>query len=381
MFEELKKNAAALDADELLSVEHLRCGDRIKIVFRFEYPYFNVKLHIGDEVYRDAFNDKEPFDVLTHFFFIPEPQADTPMCLTLYDDSTDGDLFYHELQFGTPKYANEEDLLKMYDNGLTAQQTEEKQVVDGVVYKHILYKDKVGAPVHTFWLFVDTKKASLAVGTPNDGLQAHDVIATVPAMIDSAIANGKNVVAAVNADFFNMFGDGSPSGLCVKDGSVIANADSKRAFIGIKKDGSPVLTTLEEEPELLPQLQQAAAGLEMILKDGHLYEWGPLEPFAFTRHPRTAAGLCEDGTAVFLVVDGRIPDYSNGASLVDMALLLQSFGVKRAVNLDGGGSSVCYTKENGEFILHNNPADLVRPLDKIIREEFNCILVTTNQSK
>ncbi len=376
MFENIKMNADALDSDELLSVSHLRCGELIKIVFRFEYPYFNVKLHVGDKVYDDAFNDKEPFDVLTHFFYIPEPEPDAMLCLTLCDDEQDGDLFFHEFAFGTPQYAEADELCKADDNRLTAEQTEEKQVVDGVDYKHILYKDKNGAPVHTFWLFVDTKKASLAVGTPEDGLQAHDIRATVPAMIDAAVANGKNVVAAVNADFFNMFGDGSPSGLCVKDGNCIANADSKRAFIGIKKDGTPVLTTLKEEPDLLPQLQQAAAGLHMILKDGELYEWGPLEPFAFTRHPRTAAGLCDDGTVVFLVADGRIPDYSNGASLVDMALLMQSFGVKRAVNLDGGGSSVCYTKENGQFVLHNNPADLVRPLDKIIREEFNCILIT-----
>lgn len=376
MFEDLKKNATAYDADEIVSIEHLRCGDRIKIVFRFEYPCFNVKLHIGDVVYEDGFNDKEPYDVLTHFFFIPELQADETLLLTMWDDTVDGDCYYHEFKFGNPDYADEKQLFKKYDNGLTEKEREEKQVCDGVVYRHILYNDKNAAPVHTFWLNVDTKKASLAVGTPDDGLQAKDIRATVPAMIESAVNNGKNVVAAVNADFFDMFGDGSPSGLCVKDGNCIANADSKRAFIGIKKDGTPVLTTLADDPDLLPDLQQAAAGLQMILKDGQFFEWGPLEPFAFTRHPRTAAGLCDDGTVLLLVVDGRIPDYSNGASLVDLGLLMQQFGAKRAVNLDGGGSSVCYTKEIGEFVLHSNPADLIRPNDKIIREEFNCILVT-----
>lgn len=376
MFEELKKNATQYDADEIVGIDYLRCGDKIKIVFRFEYPCFDVKLHIGDAVYEDGFNDKEPFDVLTHFFFIPEPSADEELCLTLWDDTEDGECFYHTFVFGTPDYADEKQLFNNDDNGLKEDWREEKEVADGVTYRHIFYKDKDGAPVHTFWLAVDTKKASLAIGTPNDGLQAKDIRATVPSMIDRAVANGKNVVAAVNADFFNMFGDGSPSGLCVKDGICIANADSKRAFIGIKKDGTPVLTTLADEPEVLGELQQAAAGLQMILKDGAFYEWGPLEPFAFTRHPRTAAGLCDDDTVLLLVVDGRIPDYSNGASLVDLGLLMQSFGAKRAVNLDGGGSSVCYTKENGEFVLHSNPADLVHPLDKIIREEFNCILVT-----
>lgn len=373
-----KQQAKILDRDEIVSVEHLRCGELIKIVFRFEYPYFNAKLHIGNAVYDDAFNDKEPYDALTHFFFIPEPAADTELCLVLWDDTIDGECYHHLFQYGTPQCKDEKALFASYDNGLQEAECEEKQVTDGVIYRHILYKDKNDAPVHTFWLFADTKKVSLAVGTPEDGLQAKDIRATVPAMIDAAVANGKKVVAAVNADFFDMFGDASPSGLCVKDGKCIANADSKRAFIGIKKDGTPVITTLQEEPNLLPSLQQAAAGLQMILKDGEFYEWGPLEPFAYTRHPRTAVGLCDNGTVILLVADGRIPEYSNGASLVDLGLLLQKWGAKRAVNLDGGGSSVCYTKEKDVFVLHSNPADLVRPTEKIIREEFNCILVTEN---
>ena len=219
------------------------------------------------------------------------------------------------------------------------------------------------------------KKNSLYVGTPNDDYKVGHVIAKVPEMIDSAVLNGQDVLAAMNADFFDMFGDGSPSGLCVKNGRVVANAESTRPFIGVKKDGSPVITTLTESPELLDELEQAAAGLEMILKDGELFEWGPLEPFSFVRHPRTAAGVTADGSVLLLEVDGRIPEYSNGASLIDLAELLKRFGAVRAVNLDGGGSSVTYTGAGDEFLLRSNPADLERPRDKLIRDEYNCLLV------
>ena len=98
----------------------------------------------------------------------------------------------------------------------------------------------------------------------------------------------------------------------------------------------------------------------MIVCDGKLSQWGPLEPFAYVRHPRTAAGVKKDGTILLLAVDGRIPAYSNGASLVDLAKLMLSFGADRAVNLDGGGSSVVYTKKGDEFVLRNEPADLCR---------------------
>ena len=75
-----------------------------------------------------------------------------------------------------------------------------------------------------------------------------------------------------------------------------------------------------------------------------------------------------------LVVDGRIPEYSAGATLTDLALFLQKRGAQRAVNLDGGGSSVMYIRRNGALTLQNRPADLFRPNDCIIREEFDCLL-------
>ena len=155
----------------------------------------------------------------------------------------------------------------------------------------------------------------------------------------------------------------------------MANADSARAFIGLLRDGTPVITSLAEQPEILPSIRQAAAGLQRILRGGEVCEWGALEPFAYVRHPRTAAGLRADGTILLLEVDGRIPAYSNGASLVDLAQLMQRFGAADAVNLDGGGSSVVYTKGEDGFELRTNPADLYRPTEKLIREEYNCLLV------
>ena len=93
------------------------------------------------------------------------------------------------------------------------------------------------------------------------------------------------------------------------------------------------------------------------------------------RHPRTAVGLRGDGTLLCLEVDGRIPDYSNGATLVDLAKMLLRFGAVDAINLDGGGSSVVYTKGETGYDLRTNPADLYRPTEKLIRGEYNCILL------
>ena len=377
MFEDVKKNIEPLDEDDLNYIKFYKTDGKIKILFNFCMPYFRTKLYVGNKVFIDAFNDREPYDVETHFFYVPEEilSADTPLLFTGEDAFEDGDTVYYEFTYGSPEFADREALLDEYNSRIKVISEEKEEVDDGVIYTHMVCEDKNSAPVHMFLLEVDSSEASLYVGTPDDGYADKGIRAKVPEMIDSAVKNGHNAVAAVNADFFDINGDGSPSGLVVKNGRIIANADSLRPFIGIMKDGTPVITTLPENPEILPELECAAAGLEMIVKDGKICEWGELEPFSFVRHPRTAAGLTKDGKILLLIVDGRIPDYSNGATLVDLAQFMIEHGADRAINMDGGGSSVIYTKRGDEFVLHSNPADLFHPFDKLIRDEYNCLLV------
>ncbi len=78
-----------------------------------------------------------------------------------------------------------------------------------------------------------------------------------------------------------------------------------------------------------------------ILKDGQIVvpssdTWvGTLE----IRTPRTAVGVKEDGTLVFIVVDGRQKGLSDGLTGKELALQLLGLGIKDAAFLDGGASS------------------------------------------
>ncbi len=71
--------------------------------------------------------------------------------------------------------------------------------------------------------------------------------------------------------------------------------------------------------------------------------------------PRTAIGQKKDGTVLFLVIDGRQPSYSIGATLRDVQNILYEEGAYIAANLDGGSSSTLYM--NGNVV--NKPADLL----------------------
>ena len=72
-----------------------------------------------------------------------------------------------------------------------------------------------------------------------------------------------------------------------------------------------------------------------------------------------------------------MPERSTGASLIDLARLMQHFGMTKAINLDGGGSSTFLVMEEGEMTMKNRPADLERPTEPLIRDIYNSLQITT----
>ncbi len=375
------KNTFSFRKKFITDISFLDCGDKIKLVIRVRRPAFDAELAAPLKKYADSFNDEEPYDRKTHVFFIDKDGVDknTKLCFAFRPFIKKMPVCRYRFLFGEPEYADEKALIAQYDNGLKESSRESETLGSGVTYSHILYNDKNGAPVHAFLCEFDPKLASVYIGTPDDGYESVKVRATIPEMIDSANRNGKKVIAAVNADFFDMFGDYHPSGLCVKNGRVVANENSERPFIGVKQDGTHILSDIRASKDIMSQLSQAAAGKYTVLRNGEISEYAPLEPFSFVRHPRTCVGIKPDGKVLILVVDGRIPEYSNGASLVDLVRLMQSYGAESALNLDGGGSSAMYTRNGGEYILRSRPADLFRPTAKLIRKDYNALLIVEKE--
>lgn len=88
--------------------------------------------------------------------------------------------------------------------------------------------------------------------------------------------------------------------------------------------------------------------------------------FIFSRHPRTAAGISQDGRLLVLVtVDGRGAGGSIGMGLPELGRLLVDVGAWKGVNLDGGGSTthVARFPRTHDVTVANWPSDLLlRPL-------------------
>ena len=71
--------------------------------------------------------------------------------------------------------------------------------------------------------------------------------------------------------------------------------------------------------------------------------------------PRSAIGQTANGEVLLLIVDGRSPGYSIGATMEEIAELMLEYNVYQAINLDGGSSSVMYY--NGRIITKPSAGD------------------------
>ena len=164
-------------------------------------------------------------------------------------------------------------------------------------------------------------------------------------------------------------GTSVPSG-----GSVLAGTDSGAQWLrDHAKLGDQITVSEQFVPGGQPTAQTGVVnGGPRLLRDGAAditaYAEGFVHPgdpsfyyhFGEHRNPRTLAGVRPDGTIVLVVADGRYPDISVGLSFREEAGIMQAFGARDAVNLDGGGSSTMAI--GGTLVNHPSDTTGERPI-------------------
>ena len=170
----------------------------------------------------------------------------------------------------------------------------------------------------------------------------------------SALALRHGGFAAINASYFNVKtlypttyvkDDGKQEGLTTPpelyrvDGLVaVKNGKTVKIF------ASDTLSYAEKAKGF----REAIAGGPVLLKDGReARDVWPHLSFYYKRHPRTVIGTTSDGWTYLIVIDGRFPGQGIGTTIHETAEICRMFGLCDALNLDGGGSSVLWTKEFG----------------------------------
>jgi hypothetical protein len=177
----------------------------------------------------------------------------------------------------------------------------------------------------------------------------------------------QNLALAINGDYFdpshdkyildyyphrgdgvNIHGYTMSDGVVVSKGYAPAHNSYRSLYISAENQAS-------FEP--LENAYNVISGNIDIVTDGRIVPRLYTMPVYLERQPRTAVALTEDKSHMIIVmVDGRQPNYSEGASFLELAAIVIAHGGYTALNLDGGGSSTLVMRDaEGHPMLLNSP--------------------------
>ena len=232
----------------------------------------------------------------------------------------------------------------------------------GVTYCRRDYVRQDGKPVQAYIVLAEPDAPAKAAvwGCPQGQSQ------TVPQHVKQMEGLGKEVIAAVNADFFHFFnnGDKTTFGAQIIDGVVFKEPNKVEHYgdnwFGVTRGGEYVMSDMAGyESPYKGKLYQAVGGGVWLLREHQLC---PHSSPAV--EPRTAVAITDEGALVLVCVDGR-SEASVGATYAD---LLQVFldlpvSMRSVLNLDGGHSTILMGKTpEGEMKILNNPSSGVSEL-------------------
>lgn len=209
---------------------------------------------------------------------------------------------------------------------------------------------------------LNNKNLEFAIGSSDNHLSKIDTLRKLK--LTSTIATENHALGAVNGGFFNTKRGGSVD------------------FLKINKK---IIDSASYSPnKQIPEHSMAAITIDdnhfKIVKGGSKLYWekslsqssilvtGPLllykneeqelinSPFNNNRHPRTCACVTKDNNLLLITVDGRSP-MAQGMNLHELTYMSRMLGCKDAINLDGGGSTTMYIKEQPFDGVVNFPCD------------------------
>jgi uncharacterized protein YigE (DUF2233 family) len=248
----------------------------------------------------------------------------------------------------------------LYDRGRPAPIPMKQNLYEGVTYRRVVrYFPR---PMIAHVLTIDTKEKGIEfLITPPDA----EGEMPLKARTTSQFLEEFNLQLAINgggfspwwshspADYYPHVSDPvAPSGFTASKGKVYwTTADTEgippALFISRKN-----VLSFNNKPS---RVHSAISGDRMIVLKGKIapdLEGDEVEP-------RTAVGINRNGRYLYLVVvDGRQPFYSEGATFTELAQLLIDQGAYAAMSLDGGGSSTMVMEgDGGRPVILNSPID------------------------
>ncbi|MEP6755841.1 MAG: phosphodiester glycosidase family protein [Chthonomonadales bacterium] len=217
-----------------------------------------------------------------------------------------------------------------------------KKLFQGVTYIRDVRTSPCRNVIHVLLIRLDTPGLKFLV-TKGDPKK----LQPLTGMVTSDFLVQNKLRAAINGDFFFPWHSRSPldyyphvgdpvelEGIAASEGLVYSSGNKKETYpcLFISKDNQVDFSGFPDG------LYNVISGDHLFLTNGD-FGTSPAE-YHHTRQPRTAVALTADKkTMIWIVVDGRQPNYSEGMTMAELAEVVVRYGGTDALNLDGGGSS------------------------------------------
>lgn len=233
---------------------------------------------------------------------------------------------------------------------------EQKTITEGLTLTHLHYLGADGAPMRIWFIKAETAKANISFNQTWGGEAFQSEMEPLSKMIGRIDTEQNYVWAAINSDFGSDAQRGPQgifhhNGICYKNtfNVLSTNPSRPRCFWYMTEDGKIDMADQSDYEAISKSVSivEASAGSPLLLDHGVTINIPEQADGLTDRHPRTAFGVEEDGTTLWMMVaDGRRYTWSNGLQYPDMSRLMQAVGCYSMMNLDGGGSSEMIVKSS-----------------------------------
>ena len=243
--------------------------------------------------------------------------------------------------------------------------------VSPVTYRHMVRRSP-NFSIHVVTIDLADRRVTVRVAAGGPATtNGPDWVTTL--LPPSEIAAREHFDVAINGDFFSAIATKDiegrktgyvrgkaafPIGPAMTDGRLWHKADLVRPYLEITADHQAKILAGRPGSELDPAAREVVGGGQIIVSDGKAVAF--TGTFATARRPRTVVGVDRTGRWLTLfVVDGRQPELSIGMTLGELSQEMLALGCDRALNLDGGGSTVLVFRQPDTHQLQvlNSPSD------------------------
>lgn len=247
-------------------------------------------------------------------------------------------------------------------------QTPDEHPYAGITFHDEIRKDP---PQQLHWMTVDLIDPHISLhvargGPDPDGAGPWQTTLNLP----SKIAQREGFEVTINGDFFASRRQpkepfkvdqwATVAGPAATDSQTWATTPKPRPCLVVRKSGT---VTIERISKPGPDDAEVIAGNVLLVSNGKPVT----HPNDTARHPRTVVGLDPGSTRLtILMVDGRRKGIADGMTYAELAREMINAGCDRALNLDGGGSSIMLLRQGDKWVTKNVPSESERPVASVL---------------